>query len=88
MRHTREALRQKWVLGRRHREVARSLGISSGAVGTTVVRARAAGLDWGQVETLSDEVLEGGSTGTRRRRPTTGRPRTAPICMPSAASPA
>jgi transposase len=59
MRHTREILRQKWVLGRSHREVARSLGISSGAVGTTVVRARHAGLEWGQVEALTDPALEG-----------------------------
>ena len=42
MRQTREILRQKWRLGRTHREVAQSLGISSGAVGTTVLRARAA----------------------------------------------
>jgi transposase len=58
MRHTREILRQKWVLGRSHREVARSLGISSGAVGTTALRAQAAGLDWAQVEGLTDEALE------------------------------
>src|SRR6266436_5609797 len=58
MRQTREILRQKWSLGRTHREVAQSLGISSGAVGTTVPRARAAGLDWAQVEALSDEALE------------------------------
>ena len=38
--------------------MARSLGISSGAVGTTVVRARHAGLEWGQVEALADTVLE------------------------------
>ena len=58
MRQTREILRQKWSLGRTHREVAQSLGISSGAVGTTVLRARAAGLDWGQVDTLTDEALQ------------------------------
>jgi len=58
MRQTREILRQKWSLGRTHREVAQSLGISSGAVGTTVLRARAAGLDWAQVDPLTDEVLE------------------------------
>jgi len=57
MRQTREILRQKWSLGRTHREVAESLGISSGAVGTTVLRARAAGLDWVQVDALSDDVL-------------------------------
>ena len=55
MRQTREILRQKWRLGRTHREVAQSLGISCGAVGTTVLRARAAGLDWAQVDTLSDD---------------------------------
>jgi transposase len=57
MRQVREILRQKWCLGRTHREVAQSLGISSGAVGTTVLRARAAGLDWAQVDPLSDDVL-------------------------------
>src|SRR2546426_7496107 len=57
MRQTREILRQKWSLGRTHREVAQSLRISTGAVGTTVLRARAAGLDWAQVDTLSDDVL-------------------------------
>src|SRR5881628_183791 len=58
MRQTREILRQKWSLGRTHREVAQSLRISTGAVGTTVLRARAAGLDWAQVDTLSEEVLQ------------------------------
>src|SRR5437899_1331621 len=58
MRQTREILRQKWSLGRTHREVAQSLRISTGAVGTTVLRARAAGLDWAQVDTLSDEALQ------------------------------
>src|SRR5207249_11044481 len=57
MRQTREILRQKWGLGRTHREVAQSLRISTGAVGTTVLRARAAGLDWAQVDALSDDVL-------------------------------
>lgn len=57
MRQIREILRQKWCLERSHREVAQSLGISSGAVGTTVLRARAAGLAWAEVETLSDEAL-------------------------------
>jgi transposase len=58
MRQIREILRQKWVLGRSHRDVAESLGISSGAVGTTALRARAAGLDWAQVEALTDTALE------------------------------
>src|SRR5437870_5214402 len=58
VRQTRGILRQKWRLGRTHREVAQGLGISCGAVGTTVLRARAAGLDWAQVDPLSDEVLQ------------------------------
>ena len=58
MRQIREILRQKWSLGRTHREVARSLGISNGVVGTTVLRARAAGLDWAQVDRLSDTELQ------------------------------
>jgi transposase len=73
MRQTREILRQKWSLGRTHREVAQSLGISSGAVGTTVLRARAAGLVWRQVEVLSDEALQarvyGPPTPSTRHRP-------------------
>src|SRR5881628_116343 len=40
---------------RQTREIL-SLRISTGAVRTTVLRARAAGLDWAQVDTLSDDV--------------------------------
>jgi len=73
MRQTREILRQKWSLGRTHREVAQSLGISSGAVGTTVLRARAGGLAWAEVEVLSDEALHarvyGPPTPPTRHRP-------------------
>ncbi len=50
MRQTREILRQKWALGRSHRAVARSLGISSGAVGSTALTGagRRAGLGPGR----------------------------------------
>jgi transposase len=58
MRHTREILRQKLLLGRSHRQVAGSLGVAIGTVGTMVLRAQAAGLDWPQVEALTDEALE------------------------------
>ena len=44
MRQIREILRQKWCLGQSHRAVAESLGIGNATVGTTVLRARAAGL--------------------------------------------
>ncbi len=84
MRHTHEILRQKWALGRSHREVARGLGVSNGTVGTTVLRARAAGLDWSQVQGLTDEALEARLYGRpdvvgQRQRPGP----TAPPCMPS-----
>ena len=58
MRKTREILRQKWCLGRSHREVARSLGQSVGAIHATLRRATAAGLDWEAVGALSDEALD------------------------------
>src|SRR5438445_11240328 len=57
MRQTREILRQKWRLGRTHREVALGVRISSGAVVAPVLRARAAVLDWAQAAALSDDVL-------------------------------
>ncbi len=57
MRHTREILRQKWLLGCTHRAVAQRLAVSVGTVGTTVLRARAAGRDWPQVECLTDDAL-------------------------------
>ncbi len=58
MRKTREILRQKWELGRSHREVARSVRLSAGAVGATLERAARAGLDWAKVQALSEDELE------------------------------
>ena len=58
MRKTREILRQRWVLGRSYREVRDQLGVSLGASSRAVRRAEKVGLDWGQVEELSDEALE------------------------------
>jgi transposase len=75
MRKHREILRLKWTLGRSHREVARSLGVSLGAVAATVGRAREAGIDWVWVESASEEELErrlypaGESTAGERPRP-------------------
>jgi hypothetical protein len=72
MRQTRESLRQKWNLGRTHREVAQSLGISSGTVGATALRGRAAGLDiataagWKARSNRLHDVLPGRSTPSRR----------------------
>ena len=58
MRHIREILRLKWTLRRSHRETARSLGISAGAVASVVTRAQAMALTWDAVGTLSDDALE------------------------------
>ena len=72
MRKIREILRHKWVVGRSHREVAASLGVSVGAVSAAEHRARAAGLDWPTVEALDDDALEArlyGATIAERRRP-------------------
>ncbi|MCC6806881.1 MAG: IS21 family transposase [Deltaproteobacteria bacterium] len=58
MLNIREILRQKWMLERSHREVAASIGRSPGMVGQTMIRAKAAGLDWAAVEKLGDLELE------------------------------
>ena len=58
MRQIREILRQKWALGRSHREVARSLGVGLGTVSSVERRAQATRLDWPQVQGLTEEALE------------------------------
>ncbi|HXH98433.1 MAG TPA: IS21 family transposase [Gaiellaceae bacterium] len=58
MKKIREILRQKWVLGSSHRDVARSLGVSVGAVSSAVARATHAGLTWSDVEALGEVELE------------------------------
>jgi hypothetical protein len=58
MRHIREILRLKWGVKRSHRETARSLGISAGAVASVLSRATAIGLTWEALEALTDDALE------------------------------
>jgi transposase len=58
MRKLREILRQKWTLACSHRQVAASLQVSVGTVTAVLRRATHAGLDWAQVEPLTDEALE------------------------------
>lgn len=58
MRDTREILRQKWQLGRTHRAIAASVGVSAGVVGLAVKRAADATLTWAVVEQMDDEDLE------------------------------
>ena len=58
MRMIREILRLKWVAQRSHRETARGLRVSAGAVASVLSRAGARGLTWDQVQALSDATLE------------------------------
>jgi len=58
MRNSREIVRQKWLLGRAHREIATSVGVSVGAVSLALARATAAELTWEIVETIDDAELE------------------------------
>ncbi len=55
----REILRQKWALGLSHRAVAHTLRVGLGTISSVVTRAQGAGLDWPQVQPLSDDILEG-----------------------------
>ena len=68
MRSVKEILRQKWHLKRSHREVALSVGLSVGAVGKTVSRAKLAQLDWSQMESMSEEALRAKLYGQKRPR--------------------
>ena len=63
MRNIREILRLKWTLRRSHRETARSLGISAGAVASVVTRAKATGLTWEAVEALRTRRWSGRCMG-------------------------
>jgi transposase len=58
MRKIREILRQKWVLGQSHREVAESLRVGLGTISQILERARRLGLDWPTVCELADDELE------------------------------
>lgn len=59
MRKSREILRLKWVRELPHREIAESVGVSAGAVGSVVKRARSQGLtSWEAVEPLGEVELE------------------------------
>ena len=70
MRNIREILRLKWTLRRSHRDTARSLGISPGAVASVISRATAIGLIWDALADLTDEALEQRLYGPK----VTGRP--------------
>lgn len=67
MRHLREILRQKLVLGRSHRQTAASVGVSSGAVAGASTRAAVLGLDWEAIVAMTDEALDERLYGPLRR---------------------
>jgi transposase len=69
MHRIREILRQKWGLGRTHREIARSVGCSVGVVWKVVDRASTVGLDLAGVEALDDTELEARVQGVRVETP-------------------
>ena len=58
MRRIREVLRLHLQAGLSYNEVGRALKISKSVVGKYVSLARAAGVDWDQAQTLSDEDLD------------------------------
>ncbi len=74
MRQVKEILRQKWLLRRSHREIARSVGVGAGSVSETVSRATKVGLDrWEFVSEMDEDDLEqrlyGPRLPTRAKRP-------------------
>jgi hypothetical protein len=59
MHKAREILRQKWVLKRSHREIARSVGASTGSVSNVLAAAAEGGLhDYDAVKQLGDDELD------------------------------
>jgi IS30 family transposase len=57
MRKIKEILRLKWGLGLSARQVAASLRISHSTVGEYLKRAEQAGMDWAQVESMSEAAI-------------------------------
>src|SRR4051794_7621449 len=58
MQHLREILRQKLALGRSHRDVAKSVGVSPSTVASVFADARSLGLDAAAIEALTDAELD------------------------------
>jgi hypothetical protein len=66
MRKLREILRLKWTLACSHRDVAASLQVGLGTVTAVLRRATLAGLDWAEVQPLTDDALEARLYGVAR----------------------
>ena len=87
MRKIREILRQKLALGHSHRDVAKNLGVSIGAISKIVGEAQERGLTLEVVTRMSDDELEraiyGSAEAPRAARPLPDFPTSRP-CTPSA----
>ena len=58
MRQIRQTLRLHLEAGLSYAQVSAALGIAKSTVGSMVLMARAAGVDWAIAQTLTDEALE------------------------------
>lgn len=81
MHRVKEILRQKFELKRSHREVARAVGVSPGAVAATVSRATLLGLDWRTIDALEEDELERRLYGPRGGSRDEGRPLPDPAAL-------
>jgi transposase len=81
MRNVREILRLRWQHDRTVREVARSVGASTGVVSKTEARARRCELTWAAVEGLSDAELEERMYGSREAAGKRDRPQPDPLAI-------
>lgn len=79
MRNIREILRLRWERGLKVRQVARSLGVSTGVVSKTEARARHLELTWAAVELLDEVALEERLYGRREVAGTHSRPQPDPV---------
>jgi hypothetical protein len=70
-----EVLRMRMGKGQPVRDVARSMGVSLGAVSGMVARAKEAGLGWPELEQMDDDALESSVAGLDRQPN-----RTMPVC--------
>ena len=67
MQRAREIFRLRWELKRTQRENSRSVSTSVGTVNHTLLRGKAAGLDWEQVKALEDSALSQRLYGNRAK---------------------
>lgn len=68
MRKIKDILRLKWLEGRRHRHIARALGVSVGKVSEVAQRAAELGLEWERIEPFSEAELEEAIYGAASRK--------------------